>query len=151
MIRRPPTCTRTDTLFPYTPFFRSMHIAIRQMEQKASGIDARSLPQFPEMAGLHDETRHAAAQPSKVLAEWKPEDPDFWETTGERIARRNLYISIPALLLAFAVGMVWSVVVAKLPQVGFAYTTDQLFWLAALPGLSGGTFGRESHRLNSSH
>src|SRR3546814_9030605 len=61
-----------------------MHIAIRQMEQKASGIDARSLPQFPEMAGLHDETRHAAAQPSKVLAEWKPEDPDFWETTGER-------------------------------------------------------------------
>src|SRR3546814_9317120 len=34
-----------------------MHIAIRQMEQKASGIDARSLPQFPEMAGLHDETR----------------------------------------------------------------------------------------------
>lgn len=117
-----------------------MHIAIRQMEQKASGIDARSLPQFPEMAGLHDEARHAAAQPSKVLAEWKPEDPDFWETTGERIARRNLYISIPALLLAFAVWMVWSVVVAKLPQVGFAYTTDQLFWLAALPGLSGATF-----------
>src|SRR3546814_71349 len=36
--------------------------------------------------------------------------------------------------------MVWSVVVAKLPQVGFAYTTDQLFWLAALPGLSGATF-----------
>jgi nitrate/nitrite transporter NarK len=35
--------------------------------------------------------------------------------------------------------MVWSVVVAKLPQVGFAYTTDQLFWLAALPGLSGAT------------
>ena len=117
-----------------------MHIAIRQMEQKASGIDACSLPQFPEMAGLHDEARHAAAQPSKVLAEWKPEDPDFWETTGERIARRNLYISIPALLLAFAVWMVWSVVVAKLPQVGFAYTTDQLFWLAALPGLSGATF-----------
>ncbi|MCL4672029.1 MAG: MFS transporter [Sphingomonadaceae bacterium] len=117
-----------------------MHIAIRQMEQKAIGIDARSLPQFPEMAGLHDEARHAAAQPSKVLAEWKPEDPDFWETTGERIARRNLYISIPALLLAFAVWMVWSVVVAKLPQVGFAYTTDQLFWLAALPGLSGATF-----------
>lgn len=117
-----------------------MHIAIRQMEQKASGIDARSLPQFPEMAGLHDEARHAAAQPSKVLTEWKPEDPDFWQAQGERIARRNLYISIPALLLAFAVWMVWSVVVAKLPQVGFAYSTDQLFWLAALPGLSGATF-----------
>ena len=117
-----------------------MHIAIRQMEQKASGIDARSLPQFPEMAGLHDEARHAAAQPSKVLTEWKPEDPDFWQSQGERIARRNLHISIPALLLAFAVWMVWSVVVAKLPSIGFAYTTDQLFWLAALPGLSGATF-----------
>jgi NNP family nitrate/nitrite transporter-like MFS transporter len=35
--------------------------------------------------------------------------------------------------------MVWSVVVAKLPQIGFAFTTDQLFWLAALPGLSGAT------------
>ncbi|MBY4636504.1 MFS transporter [Sphingopyxis sp. XHP0097] len=117
-----------------------MHIAVRQMEQKASGIDARSLPQFPELADLHDEARHAAAQPSKVLTEWKPEDPAFWQSQGERIARRNLYISIPALLLAFAVWMVWSVVVAKLPSIGFAYTTDQLFWLAALPGLSGATF-----------
>ena len=35
--------------------------------------------------------------------------------------------------------MVWSVVVAKLPAIGFTYTTDQLFWLAALPGLSGAT------------
>ena len=35
--------------------------------------------------------------------------------------------------------MVWSVVVAKLPSIGFTYTTDQLFWLAALPGLSGAT------------
>jgi NNP family nitrate/nitrite transporter-like MFS transporter len=31
------------------------------------------------------------------------------------------------------------VVVAKLPSIGFTYSTDQLFWLAALPGLSGAT------------
>ncbi len=118
-----------------------MHLAIRQMEQKAAGIDTRSLPQFPEMASLHDVERHSAyAAGSKVLTEWKPEDPDFWESSGNRIARRNLLISIPALLLAFAVWMVWSVVVAKLPLIGFDYTTDQLFWLAALPGLSGATF-----------
>lgn len=116
-----------------------MHIAIRQMEQKASGMDTRTLPEFPEMAGLHDEAKHAVATPSKVLVEWKPEDADFWEQTGEKIARRNLYISIPALLLAFSVWMVWSMVVAKLPSIGFNYTTDQLFWLAALPGLSGAT------------
>ena len=58
---------------------------------------------------------------------------------GRAIARRNLFVSIPALLLSFAVWMVWSVVVAKLPAIGFTYTTDQLFWLAALPGLSGAT------------
>ncbi|MBK6721418.1 MAG: MFS transporter [Sphingomonadales bacterium] len=116
-----------------------MHMAIRQMEQKASGIDTRSLPQFPEMAELHDATKHAAAG-TRVIEEWKPEDREFWETSGERIARRNLYISIPALLLAFSVWMVWSMVVAKLPLIGFEYTTDQLFWLAALPGLSGATF-----------
>ncbi|MEQ9125466.1 MAG: NarK family nitrate/nitrite MFS transporter, partial [Alphaproteobacteria bacterium] len=71
--------------------------------------------------------------------DWRPEDPQFWERTGRRIAQRNLWVSIPCLLLAFAVWMVWSVVVAKLPAIGFDYTTDQLFWLAALPGLSGAT------------
>ena len=35
--------------------------------------------------------------------------------------------------------LVWSVVVAKLPSIGFKYSTDELFWLAALPGLSGAT------------
>ena len=118
-----------------------MHLAIRQMEQKAAGIDTRSLPQVPEMAGLHDAEVHAKhAAKSMVLTDWRPEDSAFWAETGQRIANRNLYLSIPALLLAFAVWMVWSVVVAKLPLIGFDYTTDQLFWLAALPGLSGATF-----------
>jgi len=76
---------------------------------------------------------------SHVLQDWRPEDPDFWEKKGRAIAQRNLWISIPALLLAFSVWMVWSVVVAKLPLIGFDYTTNQLFWLAALPGLSGPT------------
>jgi MFS transporter, NNP family, nitrate/nitrite transporter len=35
--------------------------------------------------------------------------------------------------------MVWSVVVVKLNQVGFAFSESQLFWLAALPALSGAT------------
>lgn len=78
--------------------------------------------------------------PSKlVLQDWRPEDTDFWEQQGRAIARRNLWISIPNLVLAFSVWMVWSVVVARLPQVGFNYNANQLFWLAALPGLSGAT------------
>jgi NNP family nitrate/nitrite transporter-like MFS transporter len=75
----------------------------------------------------------------RVLVDWRPEDESFWRSRGEAIARRNLWISIPALLLAFAVWMVWSAVVVNLPRVGFAYSADQLFWLAALPGLSGAT------------
>jgi len=83
---------------------------------------------------------HAAtAGKGHVLTGWRPDDEAFWQHTGRSAAKRNLWISIPALLLAFSVWMVWSVVVAKLPSIGFAYSTDQLFWLAALPGLSGAT------------
>jgi MFS transporter, NNP family, nitrate/nitrite transporter len=74
-----------------------------------------------------------------VIASWEPETPSFWKATGRSTAQRNLWISIPALLLAFAVWMVWSVVVVNLPNIGFKYSTNQLFWLTALPGLSGAT------------
>ncbi|MHB1173528.1 MAG: NarK family nitrate/nitrite MFS transporter [Sulfuriferula sp.] len=74
-----------------------------------------------------------------VITEWRPEDAAFWEEKGKRIATRNLWISIPALLLAFAVWMVWSVAVVNLPNIGFNFDENQLFWLAALPGLSGAT------------
>jgi NNP family nitrate/nitrite transporter-like MFS transporter len=76
---------------------------------------------------------------SRTLARWTPEDRTFWIAEGRAVARRNLWISILALFLAFAVWMVWSVVAVKLPAVGFRFTTNQLFWLAALPGLSGAT------------
>ena len=76
---------------------------------------------------------------TRVLDPWDVEDKTFWANEGHAIARRNLWISIPALLLSFAVWMVWSVVVVRLPEVGFTFTTDELFWLAALPGLSGAT------------
>ncbi|MGA7800439.1 MAG: NarK family nitrate/nitrite MFS transporter [Gammaproteobacteria bacterium] len=77
--------------------------------------------------------------PHHVLTDWRPEDPAFWENTGKHIASRNLWISIPALLLAFSVWLVWSAVTVRLNGIGFAFSTDQLFWLAALPGLSGAT------------
>jgi NNP family nitrate/nitrite transporter-like MFS transporter len=116
-----------------------MHVAIRAMERAALGRDLTALPELPEMQELH-EPKHVGALGGKHrLEDWRPEDKAFWDSTGRRIARRNLMISIPALLLSFAVWMVWSVVVAKLPAIGFSYTTDQLFWLAALPGLSGAT------------
>lgn len=74
------------------------------------------------------------------LVDWRPDDETFWEQTGRRIANRNLWLSMPALLLAFAVWVVWSVIVVELPHIGFQFTPNQLFWLAALPGLSGAVF-----------
>ena len=74
-----------------------------------------------------------------VIDDWRPEDSHFWAAGGKAIATRNLWISIPALLLAFAVWMVWSTVIVRLNSIGFTFSTDQLFWLAALPGLSGAT------------
>ena len=79
------------------------------------------------------------ASTAHTIADWRPEDEDFWSRTGRRVATRNLWISIPNLLLAFSVWMVWSMVVAKLKLVGFKFSTDQLFWLTALPALSGAT------------
>jgi NNP family nitrate/nitrite transporter-like MFS transporter len=115
-----------------------MHVTIRRMEGEVAGEALAKLPQLPEMQEIH-EPQHVGALSGAVLTDWRPEDSQFWKKSGRAIARRNLWISIPSLLLSFAIWQVWSVVVAKLPLVGFTFTTDQLFWLAALPGLSGAT------------
>ena len=86
-------------------------------------------------AQLADRSRSVGS----VIQEWHPEDAAFWARTGNRIANRNLAISIPALLLAFAIWQMFSAVAVSLPQVGFQFDTNQLFWLAALPALSGAT------------
>jgi len=76
---------------------------------------------------------------STVLTRWEPENAAFWQDKGESIAYRNLWISIPALMLAFVVWMLWSVVAVNLDRAGFQFTKNQLFWLTALPALSGAT------------
>lgn len=113
-----------------------MHVSIRRMEREAIGQTLDKLPALPEMQEIHG-IQHEGALAAHVLVDWRPDDAGFWQQTGRYVARRNLWISIPSLFLSFAVWMVWSVVVAKLPAAGFSFSTDQLFWLAAMPGLSG--------------
>ncbi|MDE2434491.1 MAG: NarK family nitrate/nitrite MFS transporter [Burkholderiales bacterium] len=79
------------------------------------------------------------ANSGRTLSVWTPEDKAFWEAEGQAIAKLNLWISVPALFLAFAVWQLWSVVAVNLPQMGFKYSTNQLFWLASAPALSGAT------------
>ncbi len=118
-----------------------MHVTVQQMERtaQAAGVAASTLPELPEMQPIHGPAQQGALAATGAIKDWRPEDARFWSTTGRRVAQRNLWISVPCLLLSFAVWMVWSVVVAKLPSVGFAFNNEQLFWLAALPGLSGAT------------
>ena len=73
------------------------------------------------------------------LKDWDPENVSFWQTKGKHVANKNLLISIPCLFLAFAVWFIWSAVAVNLNTVGFNFTTEELFTLAAVPGLTGAT------------
>ena len=68
---------------------------------------------------------------------WEPEDPEFWESGGKSVARRNLIWSIFAEHLGFSVWLLWSVSAALLMKAGFAFTPQQLFFLVAVPNLVG--------------
>ncbi|MFC7878803.1 MFS transporter [Isoptericola sp. NPDC057391] len=81
----------------------------------------------------------AHARPGRWIDEWRPEDPEFWAGGGRRVARRNLALSVFAEFLGFCVWALWSIVVPQLPAAGFTLTTDQMFWLIAVPSLVGAT------------
>ncbi len=94
----------------------------------------------------------------KTITKWDVEDNQFWESTGKSIANRNLWISIPNLLLGFAVWIYWGVIVGLMqgvhdtnpalfsftwgndgvPLTGNAYRA-LLYTLPAVAGLAGAT------------
>jgi NNP family nitrate/nitrite transporter-like MFS transporter len=75
----------------------------------------------------------------QIIENWNVEDTKFWDSTGKKIAWSTLTTTTLALLFSFATWFMMSVIVVKLPGIGFKFTTSQLFWLAAMPGLAGGT------------
>lgn len=77
---------------------------------------------------------------SNWLKKWEPENEQFWKTEGSKHANRTLWITTFSLIFSFATWFVMSAVVVRLPNIGFKFDTMQLFWLAAMPGLAGGTF-----------
>ena len=50
-----------------------------------------------------------------TLEEWDIEDEQFYANEGKQIATRNLWASIPNLLLGFAVGarVLWALVLSR--------------------------------------
>lgn len=73
------------------------------------------------------------------LKQWRPEDDTFWLQQGKKIANRNLWISIPSLLCGFGVWMLWSIVTVQMLNVGYPFSTAELFTLTAIAGLTGAT------------
>ncbi|MDD5027890.1 MAG: antiporter [Rhodoferax sp.] len=74
------------------------------------------------------------------IAQWDPEDEVFWEAHGKKIANRNLWISIPSLLLGFAIWLMWGIIAVQMLNLGFPFTPAELFTLTAISGLMGATF-----------
>ena len=88
---------------------------------------------------------------------WDVEDEQFWNSTGKKIASKNLWISIPALLLAFAVWIMWGIIATQLKKYGYNFgmvtegmSPDQIieklkeinslyYTLPAIAGLAGAT------------
>jgi NNP family nitrate/nitrite transporter-like MFS transporter len=74
------------------------------------------------------------------IAEWQPEDARSWAATGKHVANRNLWISIPNLLVGFAVWVMWGIITVQMLNLGFPFKPNELFTLTAISGLMGATF-----------
>lgn len=73
------------------------------------------------------------------LEKWMPEENSFWEAEGSRRAWRTLIVTTLTLTVSFATWFMMSAIVVRMPGIGFKFSQNQLFWLAAMPGLAGGT------------
>ena len=67
------------------------------------------------------------------IDDWRPEDPDFWESTGKPVARRNLFFSVFSEHIGFSIWSLWSVMVLFLPEPVFGIDPAGKFLLTTLP------------------
>lgn len=74
-----------------------------------------------------------------TIEKWDVEDQNFWDSTGKKIANRNLWISIPSLLLGFAVWLMWGILTVQMLNLGFPFSKEEMFSLTAIAGLAGAT------------
>ena len=76
---------------------------------------------------------------SRWIDDWRPEDGEFWNSTGRAVARRNLIYSVFSEHIGFSIWSVSSVLVLFLgPEYGFDRLGSPL---TAAPTLVGALFG----------
>jgi NNP family nitrate/nitrite transporter-like MFS transporter len=68
---------------------------------------------------------------------WDPDNEEFWQDRGRRIARKNLAWSIFSDHIGFCIFVIWTIVVINLANIGIALTLSQLFVLTLIPNLVG--------------
>jgi MFS transporter, NNP family, nitrate/nitrite transporter len=81
--------------------------------------------------------RAAGRRRGHWIDHWEPETEQFWESTGKRIARKNLAFSIFAEHIGFSIWVLWAVIVINLSNVGIKMSLSEQFWLTAIPNLVG--------------
>jgi NNP family nitrate/nitrite transporter-like MFS transporter len=75
-------------------------------------------------------------QGRRWIEHWEPENEEFWESTGKKVAKRNLWFSIFAEHIGFSIWTLWSVMVLFMgPKYGLS-TADK-FLLVSTPTLVG--------------
>src|SRR5436853_1913245 len=109
------TATSTDTSF-----------APAAADGQAAGV-ARS----PEIEVIRTGRR------GRWIDHWDPDNEAFWEATGQRIARKNLLLSMFAEHIGFSVWVIWTIVVINLSNIGITLSVSELFLLTLIPNLIG--------------
>lgn len=94
---------------------------------------------MPTVVGMTTTTQTAdaiapdfGAQNGRWIDRWEPENEQFWEATGRRVARRNLIFSVFAENLGFSIWVLWTVVVISLANVRITLSLGDQFLLTAL-------------------
>ncbi|MCF6349453.1 MAG: hypothetical protein L3J23_00280 [Flavobacteriaceae bacterium] len=55
------------------------------------------------------------------IKDWNVEEAYFWDSKGKKIATKNLWSSIPALLLAFSIWIMWGVLIKYMKEFSFTF------------------------------
>ncbi|TLS42914.1 NarK/NasA family nitrate transporter [Streptomyces montanus] len=81
-------------------------------------------------------TAPATSRGGRWIEHWDPEDETFWNETGEKVARRNLFFSVLSEHIGFSIWTVWSVMVLFMgPEYGL--TPADKFFLVSMATLVG--------------